>query len=255
MGLQNIRLGMYIADILATVSAMVLVFAIGFFYRPTRLLLRTYEEISSSLKKSKNSLLDYEKLNGFLKSNGADFHFGRWVNPVNYTGIRLVTGAVGLLAGNYYGIWVGFIVAVAFFKVPDLMLVWLNKKDNEQLIPELKMVYSSLVMQIKSGVHILDALSECYTSIADKRLRRALYMLSGSIVMNGDAEGALDEFGNRFDNRYIDALCITVIQALESGQSVDVLTDIAEQIKDLEAALINRKKSSLDRSITFYQNF
>lgn len=253
MEFGNIRTWIYLSQIGVAGSVFVLVFAIGFCYKPVGLVLRTYEEISSSLRKSKNGLLDYGRLKCFLESNGADFHFGSWVNPINYTGIRIVAGAIGMLGGNHYGIPVGILAAVALYQLPDLMLVWLNKKDNEQMIPELKMIYGALVMQIKAGVHILDALSECYTSVTDKRLRRALYVLSGNIVMNADAAEALEELGNRFDNRYIDALCITVLQALESGQSVDVLTDISEQMKDLEAAAMSRKKSSLDRSITFYQ--
>ena len=57
----------------------------------------------------------------------------------------------------------------------------------------------------------------------------------------------------RLDNRYIDALCITLIQALESGQAVDLLKDIAEQVKDMELLVMGRRKAALDRSVTFYQ--
>ena len=48
-------------------------------------------------------------------------------------------------------------------------------------------------------------------------------------------------------------MCITILQACESGQAVELLGDIGEQLKDMEAAVMNSKKSSLDRSITFYQ--
>lgn len=71
--------------------------------------------------------------------------------------------------------------------------------------------------------------------------------------MKSDVDSALEKLQGKFDNRYIDTLCITILQALESGQAVDVLNDIAEQIKDMEAALLDKKKTNMDRSITFYQ--
>ena len=71
--------------------------------------------------------------------------------------------------------------------------------------------------------------------------------------MQADVEKALERFQGKFENRYVDALCITVLQALESGQAVELLSDIPEQIKDMEVAIMGRKKSSLDRRITFYQ--
>ena len=71
--------------------------------------------------------------------------------------------------------------------------------------------------------------------------------------MKADVEEALEGFQAKFDNQYIDALCITILQALESGQAVDLLSDIGEQIKDMEVTIMSRKKSNLDRSITFYQ--
>lgn len=51
----------------------------------------------------------------------------------------------------------------------------------------------------------------------------------------------------------MDSLCIILLQALESGQAVELLGDIGEQIKDMEETVLKRRKSALDRSITFYQ--
>ena len=51
----------------------------------------------------------------------------------------------------------------------------------------------------------------------------------------------------------MDSLCITILQALESGQAVELLGDIGEQIKDMEETVLARKKAALERSITFYQ--
>ena len=77
--------------------------------------------------------------------------------------------------------------------------------------------------------------------------------MAGAITMKADIYEALEQMQAKFDNQYIDALCITILQALESGQAVELLGDIAEQVKDMEVTLMAQKKSALDRSVTFYQ--
>ncbi len=131
--------------------------------------------------------------------------------------------------------------------------MYLNGRDNEKLLPELKLVYHALEIQIRAGVYVTDALAECYGSVQQERLRSALLELAGDIVMKADIYEALDRFQGKFDNRYIDSLCITILQALESGQALELLGDIGEQIKDMEETVLERKKAALDRSITFYQ--
>ena len=71
--------------------------------------------------------------------------------------------------------------------------------------------------------------------------------------MVSDLGNALEEFQRKFKNKYIDTLCITIMQACESGQAVELLGDIADQIKDMELLLQQRRKDRLDRSTTFYQ--
>ena len=71
--------------------------------------------------------------------------------------------------------------------------------------------------------------------------------------MRANFEEALARFQGKFDNRYLDSLCLILLQATQSGQSVDLLSDLSEQIKDMEAALLSQKKEALDRSVTFYQ--
>ncbi len=253
MEIQNVRLWMQTLSVLVAVITFVLIMAIALTCRPGKILLQTFEEVGRNLRKSRNSFLDYERLKGFLERNGAAFHFGRWVGPINYSAIRLVMAGTGLLIGSFYEIWLGVILTVLFFVLPDVMVTWMNSRDNDRMLPEMKLIYNAIAMQIKSGVHVTDALAECYGSVQEGRLREALFTLSGDIVMQADVEKALERFQCKFDNRYVDALCITVLQALESGQAVDLLSDIAEQIKDMEVAIMGRKKSSLDRKMTFYQ--
>lgn len=222
-------------------------------YHPERLILKAYRELSGLLEEKGKRSAWYQRTEKWLRRNGAAFHYGRRIDPARFLAVRIVLALLGLLALSRVSVWAGIGGLVCLFFLPVLLLDYLNRRDNEKLLPELKLVYHALEIQIQAGVYVTDALSECYGSVQEKRLRAALLDLAGDIVMKADIYEALDRFQNRFDNRYIDSLCITILQALESGQALALLGDISEQIKDMEETVLERKKGALDRSITFYQ--
>ncbi|MDR0964221.1 MAG: type II secretion system F family protein [Clostridium sp.] len=220
---------------------------------PKRLVLSAYAGVLTNLKNRPRFAFQHEAIQKYLNKNGASFHFGRWMKPVPYLALRCILLICGVLTGTTLGFWFGLFCGILLYELLPILIYFCNRADNEKLLPELKLVYQALAMQIKAGVYVTDALSECYGSVKHKRLRAALLDLSADFVMKGDFGGALEKLQDRFDNRYIDALCITLFQAQESGQAVELLSDIAEQIKDMEATQMSRKKASLDRSVTFYQ--
>lgn len=218
-----------------------------------RLVLKTWRELSGLLRKKERQSGWYNRTQEWLIKNGGNFHYGRWLDPGRYLVLRVVLSLLGLLAVGALNWQGGLVTAMLLFFLPGGLLVYLNGKDNERLLPELKLVYHALEIQIRAGVYMTDALAECYGSVQEPRLREALLALAGDIVMKADICQALDRFQRKFDNRYVDSLCITLLQALESGQALELLGDIGEQIKDMEANVLERKKNALDRSITFYQ--
>lgn len=185
--------------------------------------------------------------------HGAAYYYGSWINPVSYLAICILAGLIGLAIGISAGALAGAALCAVGLFLPGILLQYLNKKDNERMLTELDLVYSALAIQIRAGVFVTDALAECYGSVSHVRLRDALQNLSGDIVMKADLDSALEQLQGQFNNRYIDSLCITILQATESGQAVDLLGDIAEQIKDMEITLQHKKKEQLNRSVTFYQ--
>ncbi len=242
-------------DILSLVMA-VLVFLLLLLLsirRPTRMLLRVCEEFAGLLREKNRSGSWYQRTEEWMEKNGAAFHYGQWLNPTGYLALRIVLALLGLLALSGLSVGYGVLASVFLFFLPGWMLMYLNRQDNLRLLPELKLVYHALEIQIRAGVYVTDALAECYGSVRERRLRQALLDLAGDIVMKSDIYEALERFQGKFDNRYIDTLCITIIQALESGQAVELLRDISEQIKDMEETVMERRKGALDRSITFYQ--
>lgn len=222
-------------------------------YQPQRMLLVAFDELGGLVVNRSKELEWYQRQSIWLEKNGADFHYGKWVNPLRFLCLRIVLAAVavGTLAA-WKPAW-GVVLGALFYGLPGLLLRYLNRRDNERMLPEIKLLYHALEIQIRAGVYVTDAMAECYGSVKEPRLRQALLELASDIVMKADIYEALNRFQGRFDNRYIDSLCITLCQALESGQAVELLGDIAEQIKDMEETLMERRKVALDRSITFYQ--
>lgn len=253
MKIETIRMLITGISLFCAGMAALLMAAVTAFGSGREFLLKTYEDVYGGLVKSRSSLFDYRKTEAYLRKNGAVYHFGKKTGPIGYMMLRLLAGGCGMLLGTVWKLWAGLPAAILCYMLPDLLLVHCNNKDNERILPELKLVYHAISIQIRAGVHVTDALAECYASVRKGRLRDALLSLSGDIVMKADVEEALETFQGKFDNQYIDALCITVLQALESGQAVELLSDIGEQMKDMESFLMSRKKANLDRSITFYQ--
>lgn len=235
-------------------SLLVLVLLVGMALGAIQknVVLRTYENICMQAKKQKG-VFHYERLEKYLCANGAAYHYGSWVNPVSYFALCLVAALLLLAIGLGWGLVTGLACGVAGFFLPGILLEYMNKRDNEKMLTELNLIYSALSIQIRAGVYVTDALAECYGSVKQVRLRQALQNLSGDIVMKADLDQALERFQGQFNNRYIDSLCITILQATESGQAVELLGDIAEQIKDMELLLQQKKKEKLNRSVTFYQ--
>lgn len=222
-------------------------------YHPERLVLTTWREIAGFIRKKERESGWYRNTQQWLDKNGAAFHYGNWVEPGGYLALRIVMALLGLAVVGSMNLEGGVAAAVFLFFLPGWLLLYLNGRDNERLLPELKLVYHALEIQIRAGVYVTDALAECYGSVRERRLRESLLALAGDIVMKADIFDALERFQGKFDNRYVDALCITVLQALESGQALELLGDIGEQVKDMEGAVLERRKGALDRSITFYQ--
>lgn len=247
---------LWILKLLPAVSALltVLLFhALCTAWHPEQMVLRAYRELSGLVREKGKKSVWYQRTVKWMRKNGAEFHYGPKIAPERLLAVRIFLAMSGLLALSGVSAWAGLGGAVGLFFLPVLLLDYLNRRDNERMLPELKLVYHALEIQIQAGVYVTDALSECYGSVQERRLRQALLDLAGDIVMKADIYEALDRFQSRFDNRYIDSLCITILQALESGQALALLGDISEQIKDMEETVLERKKGALDRSITFYQ--
>lgn len=221
--------------------------------RPGRRILSAYMEFRGYLAASVAKSDWYGQTSLWLRKKGANFHFGTWMEPAVWLTMRVILALVGFFVGSFWSVWAGIPCALVLYWLPHVLMLYLNSRDNERMLPEIQLIYHALEIQIRAGVYVADALTECYAGVQESRLRQALLDLAGAITMKADIYEAMEQFQGKFDNRYIDALCITILQTLESGQALELLGDIAEQVKDMEVAVLGRRKGALDRSVTFYQ--
>lgn len=143
------------------------------------------------------------------------------------------------------------LAATVLYFLPELLLIYMNERDNHNMLTEIKLIYQALEVQIRAGIYVADALTECCQSVKGRRLQQALIELAGDLVMQSDLMTALSAFQGKFDNRQIDALCITLIQAGESGQAVELLGDMGEQLKDMEITVLNHQKMHWTAALHF----
>ena len=253
MNREIVNDGLKYLPYVAAVLAFTVVWWLYGAYEPGKRILSAYQEIKGLLREKRKGTSYYLRQKQWLKQMGASYHYGKRISPENFLVIRCVLATVGVSA--LMPVWgnSALVVGVLLFFLPVWLLCYLNQRDNERMLPELKLVYNALELQLRAGVYVTDALAECYGSVKETRLRNALLDLAGDIVLRADIYNALNRFQGSFDNRYVDSLCITVLQALESGHAVEVLADIGEQIRDMEQTVLARKKATLDRSLTFYQ--
>lgn len=254
MELEKIKLIIMITIVIISALTFVFILLLAASH-PGKAAVKVYDRINNQLRERKKSFFDYQKMEEFLLKNGASYHLGKWVDPVKYTALKLIMAAAGVFLGVRANLVLACFMAIIFYFLPDLLLIYENKRDNEKIMGELKLVYNSLAVQIRAGVQVTNAIAECYNTAGDKSLRLydAMLALSMDISMKANVEEALENFQRKFENRYIDSLCVILQQALESGKAVDLLRDVSEQIRDMESAVRIKQKMSLDRHLTFYE--
>lgn len=236
-----------VMPVVIAVFTLFTVVSVAFVFRPGQVIVKTYERVNHRLKEVNRGIFNYDKTSRFLLANGATFHFGKWISPLKYMILRVLISLAGFVIGTQTNAFAAIALMVLGFELPTILLVKLNQKDNTKMAPQLQSLYNMLQEQIKAGVYITDALAESYRGIGKGRLRAALEGLSGDILLRNSFPEAMNRFNAKFNNSTIDSLCVILVQAQESGQSVELLSDMSEQLKDMQASMLQKKKEKLNR--------
>lgn len=206
------------------------------------------------LKKGKG----YEKTERMLLQKGAVHMFGPGVTPLKYCILRAaIFLAVFLTAGMLAPSTMPLALKLALSAVIGLMATalpaWMlnisDEADQEQMLDDLKNVYNTLRMETHAGVYLTTALAECYLVVRNQRLKAALLDLTNDISATHDVGTAIEAFGGKFDDRYIDMFVVTIRQSLESGRSAQLLADVSEELRQVQKAINTKVSEALDRKL------
>lgn len=200
-----------------------------------------------------------DKIKYFLSAYGANFLFGRIINPYEYV---LWVICFGLLFSSfplllfervelpYLVMSFGSFIIGCF--VPGRILRISNETDNTKMLKDIKRIYDTMRIQSTAGNYITTSLSECYLGTKNKRLKIALWEMTNSVLVKNDLEAALKEFNVKFKNKYIDIFVVTIEQSLKSGREVQLLSDVSDQLLDVERAINATVKKKMELKIALF---
>jgi len=188
------------------------------------------------------------KIMTFLTGNGVTFMFPD-ITVTVYICAVIVLGIIFSILMSIINIWLvfpGFLIGLMLL---PLVIIISNNTDNNNMLPDIESIYDILRIQARAGIFIKDSLADCYMMVTDKRLKAALLVLCNKVSINSTIEEAVEEFNSKFNNRHIDVLCIVLNQAQSSGKTVQILSDMSEQIRLVRKSHSIREKGRLERRI------
>ena len=199
-----------------------------------------------------------EELDVFLRRTGAYVWFPR-LCAAGYRklciGCGILAGGAGSIlfaVGNVPVIWSGLLGILGFVCgccLPPLLLWISDKRDNEQMLPDIRKLFEFVKIQMKAGMYLTNTLSACYLAIANRRLKQGLMELNAQLVAWNDVKRAVNVFESKFQNLYISQFCMIVRQSEESGRMTEMLEDMSRQILDMEKQILKKYRGQMERRV------
>lgn len=188
------------------------------------------------------------KLNVYIIRNGVSYMFP-WINAYIFLSFKIIMGLV-LAAVSAVKMPVLILPFGVFgFYIPNIIAGISNNSDNDSMLTDIESIYDIMRIQARAGVFIQDSLMDCYMSTKNARLKSALLELCNGIGANSTLEEEVELFRQKFNNRHIDVLCIILSQAQTTGKTVQILSDMSEQIRQVRHTVSLRAEGRLERKI------
>ncbi|MBU9735471.1 type II secretion system F family protein [Diplocloster agilis] len=254
--LETIRIGIAVTGILCPVLLMLALCSVSYTQVGERLIQwrnQMGRQVSRKMKTSRFAYFRYDRIQDYLEHYGVTYMFPGKADPVSYLAVKGVFALLCMAAGLQIHPAIGLLLLPVGFQAPDGLIRLSNQQDNDEMLADIKNVYDTLRIQTKAGVYLTHSLSECYLAVENGRLKAALLTLTNRIVAKSDITQALEEFHEKFENKYIDILCMILQQSLESGRTVQILEDVSSQLTDMQHAIHMKEKEKLDRKIQVLQ--
>lgn len=240
-----------IYPILLAVLVFLFLLTVAIKTKPQKKMQEAYNSFNDKLlktqKKRKNSF-DFDTVHNELLRNGILYRFPWMDSPANYIGIKIILSLIcSLLFCLIHIIFIpiGFLLG---YKLIDLMIYYINRHDNKVMQNDIQLIYNLLLIQSKSNIYLPDALCDCVELINpdDKRLIKALKILKGDLYGGKTFKEALEYFNSSFNNSYIDSMCVTLLQAADTGLAANLLKDINKQVQHFTTLQLNQETKMMD---------
>lgn len=202
------------------------------------------EERYKKLFFKKESTYEYKAL--ALSRMGVNYHIGKIITPSEYLIMQFVSAAFFLFIGTFsFGVF-GAISGILGYFIPQLLFQYLNEKDNEKMLLDVKSIFDTMLVNLEAGVFLTEAVADSYRHVENRRLKKALLELNSELIATNDFEESINKFELKFSNKYINNLCVILKQSRDSGMSVEMLSDMSSYMADVSRALNIKKQKKLD---------
>lgn len=240
--------------ILLAVLVFLFLLTVAIKAKPQKKIQEAYNSFNDRILKTKNkkSSFDFDTVHNELLANGILYRFPWMDSPANYIGMKIILSIVCSLLFciiHVAFIPVGFLLG---YKLIDMMIYYINRHDNKVMQNDIQLIYNLLLIQSKSNIYLPDALCDCVDLIDpdDKRLIKALETLKGDLYGGKTFKEALEYFNDSFNNSYIDSMCVTLLQAADTGLAANLLKDINAQVQHFTALQLNQETEMMDMKVT-----
>lgn len=196
----------------------------------------------------------------FLRKHGAYFWFPK-LTQERFFLFRIGAAVLCTLGGIaiclriqpsvFVSVLLGGCVGVVGFFLPKLIIMISDKRDNEQMMSDVRKLYEYVKIQVKAGMHLTHTLSACYLAISNRRLKQGLLELNSRLIATNSVSVSISEFKEKFTNEYISYFCLVVAQSEQSGRMAQMLDDITKQMEDMQRYLMAQKKGRMERKLIF----
>lgn len=216
-----------------------------------KICINTVEGLKANMLKRNSGYFSYIKIDEDLRKKGAYYIFQEKISPALFIIAKFLIALLLFMATLSLSkiLLISVIIGVLSFFLPDLLLNISNNNDNDAMLTDIKNMVDILKLQTNAGIHISQALITCYRTVENQRLKYELLEVINKILISNDILDAIDDFNERFDNEYIDMICIMIRQSHENGYSVQIMKDMSTQLSNLQKAINIKKQESLDRKI------
>lgn len=209
---------------------------------------KMHERLTNEMQKPSRRYFNYDRIDRFLKQNGAGFVSNYFINPVNFIFIKCVIALLGVCVGllSDFSAAGCLIFGIAGFFLLDYLIRSQNNSDNKKMLNDIKRANEVIKMYEETSETLYNAIFECYKFTENTRLKKGFFELYGELQMTHSYELACAHFLEKFNNGYIYALARNIQQAGTLGCNPQLLEDMAKDMEELQHELNYNYKQNLE---------